>query len=349
MSIVQRCPNCGTTQATAGECEACHEAHAGPILLHEPRAWRLVVRTRVPSLRRAFDPTSTTASANPAGLTRCPVIPATKPPGSATAKWKENWYDHKNVLVNVHSGADIVIYADASVDRFKAQWIYPTVTAIWRYAKKTYGSMGNNRLYVVLHQNKYSGSHAASQWSASHGHRNLIDVEIGAAAPNNVTLDALTHEVSHIVEGSAHSGYDSPAFPLWGDSKWAEFFLYDFYFATGRKTDAERFRKQVVTHAENFPTAGTYWFHDWFYPNWSQFGHAQFMVRFYSLAGHYLPRDANGYLKKMNWGEYLLFSCAAARLNISSRFKGTFGWNATWSAQYYAARKRYPKVAAAFK
>jgi hypothetical protein len=26
MSVVQRCPNCGTTRATSGECEACHEA-----------------------------------------------------------------------------------------------------------------------------------------------------------------------------------------------------------------------------------------------------------------------------------------------------------------------------------
>lgn len=26
MSVVQRCPNCGTTQAAAGECDACHEA-----------------------------------------------------------------------------------------------------------------------------------------------------------------------------------------------------------------------------------------------------------------------------------------------------------------------------------
>jgi hypothetical protein len=40
MSVVQRCPNCGTTQATPGDCEACHEAHVRYFCTnHEPGIW----------------------------------------------------------------------------------------------------------------------------------------------------------------------------------------------------------------------------------------------------------------------------------------------------------------------
>ena len=40
MSVVQRCPNCGTTQASAGECEACHEGQVRYFCTnHEPGVW----------------------------------------------------------------------------------------------------------------------------------------------------------------------------------------------------------------------------------------------------------------------------------------------------------------------
>ena len=40
MSVVLRCPNCGTTQAAGGECEACHEAQVRYFCTnHEPGLW----------------------------------------------------------------------------------------------------------------------------------------------------------------------------------------------------------------------------------------------------------------------------------------------------------------------
>ena len=40
MSVVKRCPNCGTTQAAAGECEACHEGQVRYFCTnHEPGVW----------------------------------------------------------------------------------------------------------------------------------------------------------------------------------------------------------------------------------------------------------------------------------------------------------------------
>lgn len=40
MSVVLRCPSCGTTRATRGECEACHEAQVRLFCTsHEPGLW----------------------------------------------------------------------------------------------------------------------------------------------------------------------------------------------------------------------------------------------------------------------------------------------------------------------
>lgn len=40
MSVVQRCPQCGTTKATAGECKACHEAQVRYFCTnHTPGLW----------------------------------------------------------------------------------------------------------------------------------------------------------------------------------------------------------------------------------------------------------------------------------------------------------------------
>lgn len=40
MSVVLRCPNCGTTRASAGECEACHEAEVRYFCTnHTPGRW----------------------------------------------------------------------------------------------------------------------------------------------------------------------------------------------------------------------------------------------------------------------------------------------------------------------
>lgn len=40
MSVVQRCPSCGTTQDTPGECDACHEAQVRHFCTnHDPGLW----------------------------------------------------------------------------------------------------------------------------------------------------------------------------------------------------------------------------------------------------------------------------------------------------------------------
>ena len=49
----------------------------------------------------------------------------------------------------------------------------------------------------------------------------------------------ITHEIGHIVESCAFNTLESPAYPIWGDSKWAEIFQYDVYKALGWSEKAQ--------------------------------------------------------------------------------------------------------------
>ena len=79
--VVLRCPNCGTTQAGPGECEACHEAEVAYIL-HEPQAGPLAGSAGLPGMRRPVrrslscwqDDTASCNLANP-GATQARIGP----------------------------------------------------------------------------------------------------------------------------------------------------------------------------------------------------------------------------------------------------------------------------------
>jgi hypothetical protein len=81
MSVVQRCPNCGTTRATSGECEACHEAQVRYFCTnHTPGLW-LDASTCPTCGARFGDPARGPSAAAPAISVRtrsaaaAPVIP----------------------------------------------------------------------------------------------------------------------------------------------------------------------------------------------------------------------------------------------------------------------------------
>lgn len=94
MSVVRRCPSCGTTQATSGVCEACHEAEVRyHCTNHTPGVWldgtscphcgaRLGAPTREkstappPPVRR---PAPSPVAARPRGPTT-PARPSSRPP-----------------------------------------------------------------------------------------------------------------------------------------------------------------------------------------------------------------------------------------------------------------------------
>src|SRR6187549_2672541 len=105
MSVVLRCPNCGTTRATPGECEACHEGsvryfcsnHQPGLWLSEPTCAKCGAAfgqpARAPSATRPrpLRPAARAAAVAPVRevVTARPVLPAAPPasgPGSPRAE-----------------------------------------------------------------------------------------------------------------------------------------------------------------------------------------------------------------------------------------------------------------------
>jgi hypothetical protein len=265
-------------------------------------------------------------------------------PGGATPPdtWQEHWFEHVQNVKLVQYDECAAIYFDDDMDESQASWIFPFVRDVWKYSLATYGSMGPERVYAIFHQGKYSGGHPSYYYDASHDNRNVSDVGGGNWSPGN--WDVTSHELGHIVESTAsHTKYGSPAFGLWGDSKWMEFYQYDVYVGLGMTEHAKVVFDRFTAASDDFPRAGTRWFRDWFYPLWRDHGHAQVMVRFFGLLEkHYAAQNKR--MGAMNWGEYIHFTSGAAGTDLKAQATTAFGWPAEWDTQLQQAKQKYPQI-----
>jgi hypothetical protein len=271
-----------------------------------------------------------------AALATCPGGP-TPPP-----TWQEHWFEHNQNVKLIDFDECAAIYFDADVPVAQAEWIFPFVSKVWRYSLATYGVMGPERVYAIFHQDKYSGGHPSYHYDASHDNRNVSDAGGGDWSDGN--WDLTSHELGHIVESTAsHTKYGSPAFGLWQDSKWMEFYQYDVYVGLGMTEHAQVVFDRFTNQSDDFPRAGTRWFRDWFYPLWRDHGHAQVMVRFFSLLEQHFPAQ-NERMGAMNWGEYVHFTSGAAKTDVKSLATLAFGWPAEWETQLQQAKQKFPQI-----
>jgi hypothetical protein len=264
------------------------------------------------------------------------------------ATWMEHWFEHVQLLKRVGYNDDVALYFDPDVPMSAADWLLPYMTKVWSYTRQTYGEFKNattdGRLYQISHQGKYSGGHPSTYFDASHDFRNVSDCGPGPWA--NPTYDIPTHEVSHVVEGSNNGISGSPQFGLWGDSKWAEFYLYDVYTALGMTSDAQRVYNSFTNGTDSFPQAGTHWFRDWFYPLWRDHGHAQVMVKYFKLVSQHFPKSADGkrYTRSMTMGELVHFMSGAAGTNLRAQAATAFGATHPTDQEFAKAQADFPQV-----
>jgi hypothetical protein len=260
------------------------------------------------------------------------------------ATWQEHWFEHVQVLNRVAYNDDVALYFDADVPASAQTWLLDYLTRMWRYAKQTYGNANQTRLFSIHHQNKYFGGHPAYWYDAGHDYRNVSDVGLTSWATPQ--YDIVTHETAHIIESISHGKKGSPAFGIWGDSKWAEFYIYDIYVGLGMTAEAQARYNEWIARSDGFPRANTFWFRDWFYPLWRDHGRAQVMVRFNQLLGQHFPSDANGYFTRgMNMGEFVHFMSGAAGTNLKARATTAFGWPANYETEFTNARAQFPQIA----
>ena len=263
------------------------------------------------------------------------------------ATWQEHWFEHKQLLKRVYTDADVAIYFDGDVAG-GVTWPFQYIGDVWRYTKKTYGDFGKNpQLYAVLHNGHYSGGHPSGYHDGSHDFRNVIDVGPGPWSTFDYNAVAIpTHEVGHIVESDANNTHGSPAFGLWGDSKWMEIYIYDVYRGLGRDDFAEAWRNEMLPHVDNFPREDTHWFRDWFLPIYDQHGQTKVLDRYFKLLAANFHKKPNGvdYVGPMNWGEFVHFWSGAAGVNLKDQATKAFGWSPEYEAQFQQARADYPGV-----
>jgi hypothetical protein len=256
--------------------------------------------------------------------------------------WQEHWFEHVQNVERVYLDEHVAIYFDSDMDEAEAGWLYQFISDVWAYSKQTYGCMGTDMLYAIFHKNKYSGGHPSYYYDSSHDNRNMTDQGGGSWAAGS--YDVASHEIAHVVESTAsHTKYGSPAFGLWGDSKWAEFYQYDLYVNLNLPSEAERVYNKFINTSDSYPQAGTYWFRDWFYPLWKDYGGAQVMVNFYGLLeGHY--GNPGGHMSGMNFGEYVHFMSGAANKNLKPMATTAFGWPGERESQFVAAQAEFSGI-----
>lgn len=264
-----------------------------------------------------------------------PLVPMAAPP----AMWQEHWFDHNQNVSRVFYNNDIAVYMDNDVDRGQT-WMNSYITNAWRYTKRVYGDFGNDRLFAVFHTNKYNGGHPATRFDPSHDYRNQIDVGPGPWRDAN-DLGLITHEIAHIVELGSKGVQGSPAFNIWGDSKWAEIYTYDLYRGLGLRDQELRAYDIFMNTSDDFPRPGTRWFRDWFLPIYSKHGESAVLNNYFSLVARCYPRQGQNYSRQMNWGEFVHFWSGAAGVNLKQQATLAFGWTDERDRQLTRAQEEF--------
>jgi F5/8 type C domain/Fibronectin type III domain len=265
--------------------------------------------------------------------------------GDLPATWQEHWLEHNQLLTRVSYNGDLAVYFDGDVDPAHAEWLTNFVGPLWSYTKQTYGSFSNPRLAAIFHQGRYGGGHPADVFGGDHDYRNVIDIGYSNwVETDNQARDLTSHEIAHIVEGSSQGVHKSPAFGLWGDSKWAEIFQFDAYVGTGMTADADRFYAAKMKTRDSYPRANTAWFKDWFYPIWSDHGHSAVLAKFFTLMAANYTQVNGEYARDMNMGEFVHFWSGAAGTNLKALATQAFGWSDEWEAQFIHAQQEFPGV-----
>ncbi|HSC89476.1 MAG TPA: hypothetical protein VLC09_19475 [Polyangiaceae bacterium] len=269
---------------------------------------------------------------------------ATTPGGIAGAPpstWTEHWFEHVQEMALVDYDDWVAVYADADVNRDQIGWMMPFFHDLWQYTVTHYGQFTDGtrdgRVYMLFHQGRYSGGHPSTYFDASHDYRNVSDVGPGPHAIGSYGIPV--HEVAHIVELASRGYHGSPAFGIWGDSKWAEFYTYDIYVGLGMEAEAQQAYDDYIVKSDDFPEGHTtFWFRDWFYPLWRDYGHVEVMANYFRLVAEHW--DGGG----MNVGEYVHFTSGAAGTDLKALATTAFGWSEAREAEYAQAKLDYPEL-----
>jgi hypothetical protein len=339
----------GQTQSSSGDTtwSATAAYSAGDVVKYNGETYTaLVPHLLGPGIN--WTPASSPTLWSKGGTYAGPIAPKTTPYPAPPPTWQEHWFEHNQNLRLIVYNDTVAVYFDNDVNTEAGKWILPYLTKMWQYTQNTYGgaakTLSTDRLYSITHEGKYYGGHPSYYYDPSHDYRNVIDV--GGDNWMTPQYELMTHEAGHIVESVASGKYGSPAFPLWGDSKWMEFYIYDVYSGLGMTTEAQDFYNRMMApdHVDDFPVPNTHWFRDWFYPLWRDHNKAQVMANYFRLMGQYYPTNGQYFAHDQNWGEFVHFMSGAAGVDLRPQAQTAFGWPAEWESEYEQAKQDFPEI-----
>lgn len=118
---------------------------------------------------------------------------------------------------------------------------------------------------------------------------------------------------------------------------------------TSRPSDvgeANRVFANDYDKSETFPNPDhpTYWFKDWFYPIWLNYGQSTVLKNFFELLAEHFHQYNGEYARRLNWGEFVHFWSGAAGVNLKPLATAAFGWDSTWEQEFIQAQVDFPGV-----
>ena len=264
------------------------------------------------------------------------------------ATWQEHWFDHRQLLRLYHSDEHCAIYTDPDVRQAEIRWLPRFINVTWQYSKATYGDAfgPDPRIYSIHHAGRHGGGHAGYYVSPVHDYHNVSDCGLDSWREGNTLARELpAHEIGHSVESANNGVHGSPAYEIWGDSKWAEFYIYDLYTALGMDREAKGVYRRFTGNTDDFPRRADPLVPRLVLPAVAGLragrGHEQVLPR----AGQALPvRPGGTYTRRMNWGEYVHFTSGAAAADMSGQAARAFGWPREWAQQLEHAREQFPGI-----
>lgn len=314
------------------------------------------VKVPAGTVQRAFDDSLTGNTAyryrlrteNSTGVSAWATANATTPAASVPSSLNDPLVGGNGphgTVSQVNADSGVAFYASPATGT-AGSWSYPMFRQAWAYTKQTYGDFGSPLLSVVQHPVDVDVATPYTRRASEFGYRTVLDVPANWQLNGDYyAKDASIHELGHIVANyNAGIAGSAPASELWGDCAWCDLFQFDVYTAIGDTAAADRVKAQWLATTADTPRANTYWFRDWFYPIWSNYGHSAVMAKYIkSVSAQYPSHDAE-HIRQMNLGEFVHFWSGAAAVDLKAQATTAFGWTSTTQAQWLKAKQDFPAI-----
>jgi len=204
--------------------------------------------------------------------------------------------------------------------------------------------MGSERIYAVVHQGNYSGGHVALSIDDTHDHRNVLDMASMNGWPEG-RYDLPAHLLGFLVDAlGAHTKFEAPKAAHYENAGFPLIYKYDLCVGLGLDATAEAALVDYNAAFNAQPYSNTYWFRDWFFPVWRDYGRAQVFASYQSLLERYYPAGADRRMPTMNYGQYFHFMSGAAGTDLTPLARDAFQWHPDFDDEIAAAKTDFPDI-----